>query len=310
MKRFITLFLSIFLIINILPTTIFGQTLSVKVDNVPVYFPDTQPTIIDGRTLIPVRFLSEQFGAEVIWDNSTRTVTITKEYPGLTIKPLNGQQQRLSNVLATVTLQIDNSLLNIAYLDKNTNKAISFDKIMDVTPILINDRTMLPARFIGVALGYNVDWEDSTRTVICNYTGIFDESFGLITEVAKTKTDEIIKTSLNGFYAYTPELFTKTAQTKISNFLNGDNTHKEELSAFILQIAYTNTFNELYNYYVMTNQIRSISEINNECYEYFTNLDISEQYYKYFKCIDTSTENFINSFLNGFKYQDLITKTI
>ena len=29
-------------------------------------------------------------------------------------------------------------------------------------------RTMVPLRFIAEALGYNVDWDDSTRTAIVN----------------------------------------------------------------------------------------------------------------------------------------------
>ncbi len=35
--------------------------------------------IVDGRTMIPLRFVSEQFGAEVSWDQSTYTVSIVDE---------------------------------------------------------------------------------------------------------------------------------------------------------------------------------------------------------------------------------------
>ena len=38
---------------------------------------DTAPQIISGRTMVPVRFISEALGAEVGWDGNTRTVTIT-----------------------------------------------------------------------------------------------------------------------------------------------------------------------------------------------------------------------------------------
>ena len=37
---------------------------------------DAPPTIINGRTMVPIRFISEAFGATVDWDNATRTVTI------------------------------------------------------------------------------------------------------------------------------------------------------------------------------------------------------------------------------------------
>ncbi len=37
---------------------------------------DTPATIINSRTMVPVRFLSEYFGFEVEWDAATRTVTV------------------------------------------------------------------------------------------------------------------------------------------------------------------------------------------------------------------------------------------
>jgi len=49
---------------------------------------DVAPQIINSRTLIPVRFISEGFGAEVGWDGSTQTVSISskKETLKYTIK--------------------------------------------------------------------------------------------------------------------------------------------------------------------------------------------------------------------------------
>jgi hypothetical protein len=38
---------------------------------------DVPPTIINGRTLIPIRFFSEAFGCNVIWDPATNAVRIT-----------------------------------------------------------------------------------------------------------------------------------------------------------------------------------------------------------------------------------------
>lgn len=36
---------------------------------------------------------------------------------------------------------------------------------MDVTPFIKNDRTYVPIRFVAEGLGYNVDWDDSTKEV-------------------------------------------------------------------------------------------------------------------------------------------------
>ena len=37
------------------------------------------PYIKDGRTFVPVRFISEALGASVVWNDKTKTVTITKK---------------------------------------------------------------------------------------------------------------------------------------------------------------------------------------------------------------------------------------
>jgi hypothetical protein len=37
---------------------------------------DARPQVIAGTTYVPLRFVSEALGAEVAWDNATRTVTI------------------------------------------------------------------------------------------------------------------------------------------------------------------------------------------------------------------------------------------
>jgi len=40
---------------------------------------DVPPQIINGRTMVPVRFISEGLGAEVGWEDKTKTVTITMD---------------------------------------------------------------------------------------------------------------------------------------------------------------------------------------------------------------------------------------
>jgi len=37
---------------------------------------DVPPTVMNGRTLVPLRFIAESFGAEVGWDGETRTITL------------------------------------------------------------------------------------------------------------------------------------------------------------------------------------------------------------------------------------------
>lgn len=100
---------------------------------------DTPPTIVNGRTLVPIRFVAAELGAEVNWDNNTKTVTIKKG----------------SDVLL---LQIDN-----VKMYKNGN-----EKIIDTAPTIINSRTMVPIRAIAEAFDVFVDWDGETSTVIIN----------------------------------------------------------------------------------------------------------------------------------------------
>ena len=50
------------------------------VDGVPIEI-DAPPVLKDGRTLVPLRFISESFGCEVGWNGATYTVSITDNQP-------------------------------------------------------------------------------------------------------------------------------------------------------------------------------------------------------------------------------------
>ena len=94
------------------------------------------PVIEDGRTLVPMRFLFEQMGAKVDWDGETKSATAT----------LNGEK---------ITFGIDNKVATV-----NDSKMT-----MDVPARLINDKTMVPLRFLSENLGYTVDWDEDKKLV-------------------------------------------------------------------------------------------------------------------------------------------------
>lgn len=96
----------------------------------------TTPIILNDRTLIPVRAVVEEIGGTVGWNGETQEVTLTY-----------GQD--------TILLTIDNTT---AYLNGAA-------QTLDIAPTVINDRTMLPIRFIAESFGYDVDWSGETQTV-------------------------------------------------------------------------------------------------------------------------------------------------
>ncbi len=96
---------------------------------------DVPPVIVDGHMLVSVRFVSEALGAEVLWDPEQRQVTVTQG--GTTVVLTLDQPEALVNG-QTVPLAVPAQL--------------------------IQDRTMVPVRFIAEALGATVEWDPDTRT--------------------------------------------------------------------------------------------------------------------------------------------------
>lgn len=112
------------------------RCISVRLNGDKVYF-DQLPVIENDRTLVPLRAIFEALDAEVLWDGETRTVSATK-----------GEQ--------SVSLTID-----------DVNATVNGTAVvLDVPTKIINDRTMVPVRFIAQSFGAAVDWAPETRTVI------------------------------------------------------------------------------------------------------------------------------------------------
>ena len=63
-------------LISALISTSAFAAINITVDNKPLTT-DVSPVIIDGRTLVPVRSIFEELGADVIWNNETKTVSAT-----------------------------------------------------------------------------------------------------------------------------------------------------------------------------------------------------------------------------------------
>lgn len=132
--------------INMLHTVSFGETnsdtIKIKIDGEYIT-PDSDPVIVNDRTLVPIRAVAEKLGFIVDWDPEERIVLINNE-----------------KVL--LLFEIDNPYMLEVYFDKQEGKEL------DVAPTIMNDRTYLPLRAVGEALGCDVDWDASTRTVIIN----------------------------------------------------------------------------------------------------------------------------------------------
>ena len=112
----------------------------------------SQPPVTENdRALVPMRFLFEQMGAAVTWDDATQTATATV--------PVTTEEEMQTFGLAeenTHTFSVDNTTATV-----NGSAAT-----MDDPARLINDKTMVPLRFLSENLGFNVHWDEATRTAI------------------------------------------------------------------------------------------------------------------------------------------------
>lgn len=95
------------------------------------------PIILNSYTLVPAREVFEELGAVVDWKSDLQQVYIT-------------YQDTL------VLISIDSTK---AYVNGESGT-------MDIPAKIINDKTMIPVRFVSEAIGMNVEWKSDTRTIV------------------------------------------------------------------------------------------------------------------------------------------------
>ena len=103
---------------------------------------DVAPKIVNGRTMLPIRFLAENLGASVTWNPQTNSVFLydLSQDKGI-----------------TMAVGADNMLIN----GITGNLRVFVD-----TPGFIEDgRSYFPVRAISEALYCNVEWDEATQTV-------------------------------------------------------------------------------------------------------------------------------------------------
>ena len=111
-------------------------TASVKINGESIEF-DQPPIIVNSRTLVPLRAIFNALGATVEWDDSTKTVTSTKD-----------------GTVITVTIGDDKLYINQDVV------------VLDVPAMIVNSRTLVPVRAVSEAFGCIVSWDDSIKTVL------------------------------------------------------------------------------------------------------------------------------------------------
>jgi len=95
---------------------------------------DVPPRVIEGRTMVPLRFFFEKLGASVTWIGETQEIIVERQ--GIVLEFQIGSNTAI----------------------KNGEKLE-----LDVPPYIENDKTLMPARFLGENLGYDVSWDEQAN---------------------------------------------------------------------------------------------------------------------------------------------------
>lgn len=148
MKKFLSLLLAIVMIIALIPTvsaaeiyydnewhTYEGNFFDLKVNGEKLNC-EVPPIVFNDYSVVPARDVFEKLGATVEWSAANQKVTV--EY---------GDTE--------VELYINNKTAT-----KNGKK-----ELMPIPPKLINGKTMIPARYVGESLGFDVKFDSNTDTI-------------------------------------------------------------------------------------------------------------------------------------------------
>lgn len=148
MKKTISVMLAVVLCLSLATAVYADNTLTLQIGN-PNFSVDgaeieidpgrgTAPVIRENRTMLPVRAIVEAIGGTVDYSDMGDQQIIHIEYDGTVISLVIG-----------VPLAFQNG------------GAVG----LDTAPVIINERTFIPVRFVAESFGYSVDWDGETQTV-------------------------------------------------------------------------------------------------------------------------------------------------
>lgn len=97
--------------------------------NGKAYEKDVAPVIMNDRTLVPIRFVTESLGGKVAWNEKEKEVVLT----------IDGKEIKMT-----------------------------IGKVLEkygVAPVILNDRTYVPVRFVADELGATTTWDAVSKMV-------------------------------------------------------------------------------------------------------------------------------------------------
>ncbi|MBQ3181341.1 MAG: N-acetylmuramoyl-L-alanine amidase [Clostridia bacterium] len=148
MKKIVALLLSLLIIMSVTFVdaaqiyyddkwhTYEGNIFTLKVDGKTINC-EVPPIVFDDYSVVPARDVFEAMGATVDWNALNQKVTV--KYDDVKVE---------------------------VFINKRAVKVNSVEKTAPIPAKLINGKTMIPVRFVSEALGFDVDFDSSTDTIL------------------------------------------------------------------------------------------------------------------------------------------------
>lgn len=172
-----------------------GQ-INVMVNGQCVPFSGVYPTLLSGRTMVPLRGVLEFLGAKVDYDAATRTASVA------------GDDVAFTHVVGTdkITLKDGETLT------------------MDVASTVQSGSSLVPLRFFSQVLGFDVFWDKDYRTAVVidkeAFVAEFDKTFTILNSYMAQQYQSLDLTKPLS------EALTLSADVKLLDSINGDQTYK------------------------------------------------------------------------------------
>ena len=138
-----------------------SDSIKVQLDGEYLDFTDSngdtvEPQLINNRTMVPLRKIFESLGCEISWEQETQTVTAKSENK-------------------EIKLVINDNTAKVKDLNSSEESIISLDS----APVIVEQRTLVPVRFIAESLEKEVNWDQDNKAVVIidydNLTKKFEE---------------------------------------------------------------------------------------------------------------------------------------
>lgn len=216
--------LKIILALLLIPSFVFANNAK-KIEivlNNEIVKTDTAPFLKENRTFVPVRFISEKLGFKVDWDEKAQLVTITNN------------DKKIELTIGNKEAKVDGKAAAI-----------------DVAPLLKDNRTFVPLRFISENFGVKTGWDAKTYRVLLE-TNKSDELN--LTEEERAYYDqaksleEDLKIKFDEMKSYLFENASKYSEAELKEIYEAKKAEALEIIKQIEELKVPDKFKESHNF--------------------------------------------------------------